>query len=647
MPGVAVTATLVLHSYRLMTMQPLTYLGSALLRTLRDHLRPLIAYHLFFTLLASALLLPAVTWVVRGLLAQLNRTVVTNDELITLLFSPLGLLGMLVGLGLTFVIIYWQQAGMLQVAVRPRDNHYRLALEALWLSTRRLPALAGLVFLQVGIHLLLLAPFMAALAWLYDGWLGGIDPYYLQHVRPPVLWYFIGCALPLVIAWIWAASWLYLRWLLALPLVALESCSPWQALKRSVSLTRGWRRSIGAAVLLLLLIIISLPLLITLLFDRLFTPLLWWLPEHNAVLIPAMLTYLLGYVLVTLAITFIGIAANALLSACLYMQLAHQEPRPAAPPEDTNAGRLAWAVELSVLVFAGLQAWWILNSFEIRDNVAVIAHRGSSMVAPENTLAALEQSLIDGAHYIEIDVRLSSDQQVMLYHDRSMARLTGDNREFGELTREQLSQFDVGSWFGDAFQNEAIPGLDEALERVRGKAGLMIDIKPLPGQEQTLANAVMDTLDAESDVRYRCWATQHNAFDGYANCGFPNALLDTRMATMSPLLLEHINARAPELRVTLLAQLILPGTLNRRGFDALGLRHNRITQGEIRLARLYGYEIHAWTVNDRARMSALIDLGVDAIITDYPDRLTALIHDRRELSDGALMLVKLRNWLRQ
>ncbi|BBI62311.1 hypothetical protein HSBAA_36170 [Vreelandella sulfidaeris] len=418
----------------------------------------------------------------------------------------MGLLGMLVGLGLTFVIIYWQQAGMLQVAVRPRDNHYRLALEALWLSTRRLPALAGLVFLQVGTHLLLLAPFMAALAWLYDEWLGVLTPT-IYSMYAPVLWYFIGCALPLVIAWIWAASWLYLRWLLALPLVALERCSPLQALKRSVSLTRGWRRSIGAAVLLLLLIIISLPLLITLLFDRLFTPLLWWLPEHNAVLIPAMLSYLLGYVLVTLAITFIGIAANALLSACLYMQLAHQEPRPAAPPEDTNAGRLAWAVELSVLVFAGLQAWWILNSFEIRDNVAVIAHRGSSMVAPENTLAALEQSLLDGAHYIEIDVRLSSDQQVMLYHDRSMARLTGDSREFGELTREQLSQFDVGSWFGDAFQNEAIPGLDEALERVRGKAGLMIDIKPLPGQEQTLANAVIDTLDAESDVRYRCWAT--------------------------------------------------------------------------------------------------------------------------------------------
>ena len=647
MPGVVLAATLVIHSYRLVTMQPLTYLGSALLRTLRDHLRPLIAYHLFFTLLASALLLPAITWVIRGLLAQLNRTVVTNDELIALLFSPLGLVGMLVGLGFSFLIIYWQQAGMLQVATRPRDNHYRLALEALWLSTRRLPALAGLVILQVGTHLLLLAPFMAGLAWLYDFWLSGIDPYYLQRVRPPSLWYFMGCALPLILVWVWAASWLYLRWLLALPLVALENCSPWRALKRSVGLTRGWRRSIGAAVLLLLVIIICLPLLVTLLFDRLFTPLLWWLPEHNAVLIPAMLTYLVGYVLITLAITFLGIAANALLSACLYMQLAHREDRPAPPPEEAHAGKWAWAVELSVLIFAGLQAWWILNSFEIRDNIAVIAHRGSSMVAPENTLAALNQSLIDGADYIEIDVRLSKDQQVMLYHDRSMARLTGSQDDFGELTREQLSQYDVGSWFGDAFQGEAIPGLDQALERVRGKAGLMIDIKPLPGQEQELANAVIATLNAESDIRYRCWATQQNAFNGYTACGFPNALLDMRMATMSPLLLEHINTQAPELRVTLLAQLILPGTLNRRGFDALGLRHNRITEGEVRLARLYGYEIHAWTVNDRARMSTLIDLGVDAIITDYPDRLTALIQDRRALSDGALMLVKLRNWLRQ
>ncbi|MFP3607840.1 hypothetical protein, partial [Paraburkholderia sp. SIMBA_053] len=84
--------------------------------------------------------------------------------------------------------------------------------------------------------------------------LSGIDPYYLQRIRPPVLWYFLACAIPLVMVWMALAAWLYLRWLLALPLVALESCSPYQALKQSVHFTRGWHRSIGVAVLTVLLI---------------------------------------------------------------------------------------------------------------------------------------------------------------------------------------------------------------------------------------------------------------------------------------------------------------------------------------------------------------------------------------------------------
>src|SRR5690554_8058255 len=111
---------------------------------------------------------------------------------------------------------------------------------------------------------------------------------------------------------------------------------------------------------------------------------------------------------------------------------------------------------------------------------------------------------------------------------------------------------------------------------------------------------------------------------------------------MSPALAREIKEREPTLRVTLLAQLILPGTLDRRGFDALGLRHNRLTDNEIRLARGYGYEIHAWTINDRARVSQLTDLGVDAIITNRPARLAELLGDRRELGDRPVLPVSLR-----
>ncbi|MCH4563597.1 glycerophosphoryl diester phosphodiesterase membrane domain-containing protein [Halomonas sp. EGI 63088] len=626
-------------------MLALPQLSHAVLRSLREHLRPLVAYHLFFTLLASSLVLPAVAWTLRRLLGQFGRPVLTNTELVDILMSTGGVLWLLAAIGLTFLVLYLQQAGMILVAIRPRDNHYWLAFESLWATLHRLPALAGLVVVQVGTHLLLLIPVAFAVAWLYGAFLGGLDPYYVQRVRPPAMWQFLAVASPLLVIWVALAATLYFRWILALPLVAIENLSPLKALTRSHHLTRSRRHHIAVAVIALLVVIIALPFLATSLFDRVFTPMLWWLPERNAVLIPAMFGYLTAYVLLTLAITFVGIAANALLGACLYLRLAHREPRPAPPPADAHPGRLAWGVELGVIAFALFQAWLIVNSFELRDRVTNIAHRGSSLVAPENTLAAVKRAVADGADYVEIDVRLTADEQVVLYHDRSLTRLTGDPRDLRELGREELAAFDVGSWFGDAFVGERIPGLDEALAAVRGRSRLMIDMKPDPGREVALVEEVIAALHREAEARAACLGATLDALEAAA-CGDPDVIGETRLATMSPSLLPEIKAREPALKTTLLAQLILPGTLDRRSFDALGLRHNRITENEIRLAQVYGYELHAWTINNRTRMSQLIDLGVDAIITDRPELLAELIDDRRDLSDGALLLVKLRNWLR-
>ncbi|MBW6391145.1 glycerophosphodiester phosphodiesterase family protein [Billgrantia antri] len=623
----------------------MTSLGVDLLRSLREHLRPLVAYHLFFTLLASSLLLPGVAWTLTSLLRRFDRTVVTNAALLDLLFSAGGILWLLAAIGLTFLVLYLQQAGMILVAVKRRDNHYQLAFIALWQTLRRLPVLAGLVVLQVGTHLLLLIPVALLLGWLYEIVIGGVDPYFVLRMRPPALWLFLAGAIPLSLAWALIAGWLYVRWILALPTAMLENLSPLAALQRSRELTRGHRGKVALVVISMLLVIVALPFMTSSIFDHVFTPLLWWLPERNAVLIPAMLAYATGYVLATLAITFVGIAANALLSACLYLRLAHREPRPAPPPPDAHPGRLAWGVELAVVLFALVQAWWIVNSFELRDNVAIIAHRGSSAAAPENTLSAIEQASADRAHYVEVDVRLTADGEAVLYHDRSLQRLTGDSRLLHEMSLEALRRFDVGSWFGDAYVGERVPTLDEAFAAVRGKSALMIDMKPEPGEEAALVKAVLESLRRETEARRECLS--HVSPAQAARCGSPDVSGETRLAVMSTNVLDMIKEQEPDLRVTLLAQLVMPGTLDRRGFDALGLRHNRITENEIRLARELGYEVHAWTVNDRARMSQMIDLGVDAIITDHPERLAELIRDRRELSDGAILLVKLRNWLRR
>ncbi|RAH36773.1 glycerophosphodiester phosphodiesterase family protein [Halomonas sp. SL1] len=619
-------------------------LSGDVLRSLKHHLRPLIAFHAFFTLLASSLLLPAAGWGLARMLGRLDRPLITLEALFAVLGTPGGMAWLLATLAVTFLILYLQQAGMTLVAVRPRDNHLRLAAEALWQSLRRLPALSGLALLQVGTQLLLILPVAGIVVTLHGRLLGDLDPYYVQQVRPPVLWAFLATIGPVVLGWAALAATLYTRWHLALPALILEGVGPLRALKRSARLTHGWRTGIAASILGLLAAILLLPLGVGALFNALFTPLLGHLPERREILLPAMLGYVTAYGLVTLAAVFVGIAANALLGSCLYLRLAHREPRPPAPAA-AHPGRLAWGVELGVLAFAIAQAWWVVQGTTIREEVDNIAHRGSSMAAPENTLPAIERAIHDGADLIEVDARLTAEAEVVLYHDATLSRLAGDDRRIADLDRGVLDNVDVGGWFGDPFVGTRIPGLKETLMRVRGRAGLVIELKPDPGRRQRLVSRVVAILEAEARARRDC---RNRAPDGVrrAACGEPDLSSRIWLAAQSYELLDEVARQAPAMRRILLAQLTLRGALPRRGYDALALRHNRIDDREVRLAHRHGYALMAWTVNDPARMSRLIDLGVDGIITDRPAALRRLLTERRSLGDGALLLLKLRHWLR-
>lgn len=631
------------HPEGMTTVLALSRLTGDVLRSLRDHLRPLIACHLFFTLLASGLLLPAAGWALAHLLARLERPLVSHAAVLEALLTPIGLGWLLALLALAFLVLYLQQAGLTLVAVRPRDHHLKLAVDALWTCLRRLPSLSGLALLQVGSQLALLLPVALAVLVLHDRLLGDLDPDYLRQVRPPALWHFLATAAPAVLGWALAAAALYTRWHLALPVLILEGATPRRALARSARLTRGRGHGIAAAILVLLAAILALPLAATALFDAAFTPLLARLPERPALLMPAMLGYVSAYTLVALAATFVGIAANALMGACLYLRLAHREPRPPTPPPGAHPGRLAWGVELGVIAIAVTQAWLMLQAGEIRERVDIVAHRGSSRAAPENSLAAIERAVREGADLVEVDARLTADEAVVLHHDRSLARLAGDARRIAALDRAALTALSLTGPRGGASR---VAGLDEALIRVRGRAGLMIELKGEPGREARLVARVGEALAAEARARRRC---RDRAADGVrrAACGDPRVMRRVALASLSYPTLRMIGERLPAARRILLAQLTLRGALPRSGFDILALRHNRVDAAAVRRADRHGYALYAWTVNDPARMSRLIDLGVNGIITDRPGRLRTLLAERQRLGDGALMLVKLHNWLRQ
>nr|WP_298414288.1 glycerophosphodiester phosphodiesterase family protein [uncultured Halomonas sp.] len=597
------------------------HLLKAVVASLREHWRPLIAFHLFFTLLATTLLLPTSATALAALLRRIGRPVFTNGQLLDIALSPIGLLWLLVAIGTTFLILFLQQAGMLLVAVHPGASRYRIALEALWNVARRFFATTTLALLQVATHLLLALPFLIALVLLYQWLLGGMESYYVLRVKPREWWFFVASGLPFVLLWLWFAARLYLRWSLALPVLILETVSTRRALARSHELTKGNKRRLALPIALPVLVIVALPISITSLFDALITPLLGWLPERSAILIPATLAYLTLYALLTLATTFIGVAVNSLLLACVYLRLAQQRPKPQAPPDSSYPAWVAWGAEAFILALALSQAAAALTSFEIRDRVDITAHRGNSFKAPENTLAAFEQAIEDGADYVEFDVRLTRDKEIVVSHDNNLRRLTTLNRSLSDMTLEEALLVDVGSWFGDVFVDSRIPTLDEVINLARGRIKLYVELKPARGNEKALAAAVIDKLSVVPAD-------------------------DVILASLSPVALAEAKRLAPQLRTTLFAQFVVRGGMDRRLFDALGLRHNRVTPASVRAAQRHEYQLHTWTVNGQAEMSRLIDLGVDNIITDRPDLLSEVLDERAALSDGELLLLKLRNWLR-
>ena len=112
-----------------------------------------------------------------------------------------------------------------------------------------------------------------------------------------------------------------------------------------------------------------------------------------------------------------------------------------------------------------------------RNRVLVVAHRGCSGRAPENTIAAFEMALEQGSDMIECDVRLTKDEEVVVFHDRALDRTTNGKGPVEQRTLEELKRLDAGSWFSSKFSGERIPTLSEVLHLLEGRAFLNIELK--------------------------------------------------------------------------------------------------------------------------------------------------------------------------
>ncbi|MDA3844377.1 MAG: glycerophosphodiester phosphodiesterase family protein [Candidatus Kapabacteria bacterium] len=144
-----------------------------------------------------------------------------------------------------------------------------------------------------------------------------------------------------------------------------------------------------------------------------------------------------------------------------------------------------------------------LDNFAKDNHTFVVAHRGSSGTAPENTCAAFRIAMEAGAAMIETDVRLSADNKVVIFHDDNFYRTAGATGSTHNMTYDEIKKIDVGSNFSPEFAGETTPLLSEVLEMTDDKAYLNIEIKTQPNDDYSfkIKKVIEEIYKAEAQNR--------------------------------------------------------------------------------------------------------------------------------------------------
>jgi glycerophosphoryl diester phosphodiesterase len=251
-----------------------------------------------------------------------------------------------------------------------------------------------------------------------------------------------------------------------------------------------------------------------------------------------------------------------------------------------------------------------------------IGHRGASGYAPEHTIPSYDLALEQGADYIEIDLQMTKDGVLVAMHDDTLDRTAdapeGVPKQFCsgpviKRTLEQIKQCDVGSWFGPEYAGEQIPTLEEIFQRYGTSVNYYIETKnpeAAPGMEKELLSLMGEyhLIEPAEDN----WQVLIQSFSA-------KSLMTIHEMNEDLPLIQLFSST--ETSKTIQDQLDLVSTYA----VGIGPSMTDVDAALVEAAHALCLDVHPYTVNEKADMRALIDLGVDGMFTNFPDRLEKLL----------------------
>ena len=243
------------------------------------------------------------------------------------------------------------------------------------------------------------------------------------------------------------------------------------------------------------------------------------------------------------------------------------------------------------------------------DRPTIVAHRGSSGSAPENTIAAFRMGINEGANMIELDVRMTRDFFLVVLHDQDIKRTTNGVGKVWDFSLQELRAFDAGQWYGPKFKGERIPTLRQVMELLPPHVTLNIEVKTdgEPRQRLALEEAcILAIMEKKLEQR-----TIVSSFD--------HAYLK-RFHHLFPAI--RTGALYLPVRDTLSTPSRLAQTL---GISAFICAKNQVTKKMVEDAHAHDIPVACYTVNAREDLDKMLNLQVDTVISDYPGQIREML----------------------
>jgi glycerophosphoryl diester phosphodiesterase len=597
----------------------------------RGSWKPMAAYALLVWVATLCVLSPLGSWAINQLVAQSGELVVGNSEILNWLLSPKGILTLLLWGALTLLGLLVQVTGLMRIAFEGKQiNNWTVRQALHWLQADLYP-LFRFCLSAFLLFLLILLPLVVCLVAIYLLLLGAHDINYYLSVKPAEWkWALVLCALSFLL-WGPAVCSLLLRWIYALPLW-LEGMRPFRA-----TLTASWDTTYRKFFLLLrttgaYLAVTTGALLILEAFLFMIAGFALSLFDQALQALFLMLSiYLLSAFFLETAIQFIAISWGTCILVILYRD--HQtpdKPQKAINYKESRVKNLAtssphrllrpWIVLLTmlfVLLSSVVVNAWLLRRKSHGKVPLVIAHRAGALHAPENSLAALEIAIHQGADYAEIDVQRSRDGVVVVIHDADLMKMAREPLVVRETDYAILAQADIGRKYHPDFIGERLARLSDFLEKASGRIKLMIELKYY-GEDSELAKEVLRLI--------------HEA--GMAE--------KVSLMSLEISIVRQMQQLAPDIPVGYLSAVGL-GRLTSLHVDFLAVSTRDAKSALLRKAERNKIPVYVWTANDIDTMLAMLELGVDGLITDDPALAAEVIHRTNELLPAERLMLRFRH----